>query len=120
MGLKAHQMDVETPTGGRDRSEGLHRKGRRRSTRSSLADLYPGGLCPFHQDVGLGRPMTSPKTPYDVIQRLWRFWEAVMYQVARAAGSGGPRRPNVLLQVANVSLRGPNVTLTGHGVITFA
>jgi hypothetical protein len=62
MGLKAHQMDVETPAGGRDRSEGLHRRRGGRSTRGSLADLYPGGLCPFHQDVGLGRPMTSPRT----------------------------------------------------------
>jgi hypothetical protein len=62
MGLKAHQMDAETPAGGRDRSEGLHQGRGGRSTRGSLADLYPGGLCPFHQDVGLGRPMTSPRT----------------------------------------------------------
>jgi hypothetical protein len=60
MGLKAHQMDVETPAGGK--TEGLHQRGGGRSTRGSLAEPYPGGLCPFHQDVGLGRPMTSPRT----------------------------------------------------------
>jgi hypothetical protein len=63
MGLKAHQMDVETPAGGRDRSEDCTGERGGRSTRGSLADPYPGGLCPFHQDVGLGRPMTSPRTP---------------------------------------------------------
>jgi hypothetical protein len=82
MGLKAHQMDVETLARGKDRSEGLHRGRGGRSTRGSLADLYPGGLCPFHQDVGLGR-----------------FWEAVVCQVARVAASGGlmfcSRRPTL-------------------------
>jgi hypothetical protein len=62
MGLKAHQMDAETPTGGKDMLEGLHRRRGGRSTRGNLAEPYPGGLCPFQQDVGLGRPMTQPKT----------------------------------------------------------
>jgi hypothetical protein len=87
MGMKAHHMDVETLVGGRDRSKGLHQRGRGRSTRGNLADPCPGGLCPFHQNTGLGRPMTSPRTPYDVIQHLWRFWEVVMCQAARVAGS---------------------------------
>jgi hypothetical protein len=43
-----------------------------------------------------------------------------MCQVARVASSGGPRRPNILLQEANVALKGPNVTLKGHDIITFA
>jgi hypothetical protein len=51
---------------------------------------------------------------HDVIQHLWRFWEAV---VARVACSGGPRRPNVLLQEANVALERANVTLKGHDVL---
>jgi hypothetical protein len=42
--------------------------------------------------------------------------EAVVCQVARVAGSLGPRRPNVFLQEANVSKKGPNVTLKGHGI----
>jgi hypothetical protein len=63
MGLKAHQMDVETPAGGRDRSEDCIRERGGRFTRGSLAGLDPGGLCPFHHDVGLGRPMTSPRSP---------------------------------------------------------
>jgi hypothetical protein len=62
MGLKSHQMDVETPAGGRDRSEGLHRRRGGRSTRGSLAEPYTGGLCLFHQDVVLGRPMMSSST----------------------------------------------------------
>jgi hypothetical protein len=66
MGMKAHQMVVETPTRGRDRSEGLHQRRERCSTRGNLIDLYPGGLCPFHENVGLGRPMASPRTPYDI------------------------------------------------------
>jgi hypothetical protein len=62
MGLKAHQMDVETPTGGIDKLEGLHRRRAGHSTKGILENLNPEGLCPFHQDVGLGRPMKSPKT----------------------------------------------------------
>jgi hypothetical protein len=30
--------------------------------RGILAEPYPGGLCHFHQNVGLGSPMTSPRT----------------------------------------------------------
>jgi hypothetical protein len=43
-----------------------------------------------------------------------------MCKVACVAVSEGPRRPNVLLQEANVALKGPNVTLKGHAVIIFA
>jgi hypothetical protein len=60
MGLKSHQMDVETLARGRDRSEDCTRERGGCFTRGSLASLDPGGLCPFHHDVGLGRPMTSP------------------------------------------------------------
>jgi hypothetical protein len=59
MGLKVHQMDVETPAGGRDRSKDCTREIGRCFTRNSLAGLDPRGLCPFHHDVGLGWPMTS-------------------------------------------------------------
>jgi hypothetical protein len=62
MRLKAQQMDAETPTGGGDRSEDCTRERRGRFTRGSLAGLDLGGLCPFHHDVGLGRPMTSPRS----------------------------------------------------------
>jgi hypothetical protein len=91
MGLKAHQMDVETPAGGRDKSEGLHRGRGGRSTRGSLADLYLGGLFPFHQDVGLGRPMTSPRTLMTSSsacggfgRQLWQLWH--MWQLLEAQG----------------------------------
>ena len=109
MGLKAHQMDVETPARGRDRSGVCTRERGGRSTKDNLAGLDPGGSCPFHHDVGLGRPMTSP----NVLDTL----EAVVCKVARVAGSRGPRKPNVLLQEANVALKGPNVTLKEHDVI---
>jgi hypothetical protein len=45
-----------------DRLDGLHRRRGGRSMRESLAEPYPGGLCHFHQDVGLGSPMMSPMT----------------------------------------------------------
>jgi hypothetical protein len=63
MGLKYHQMDAETPAGGRDRSEDYTRERGGRFTKGSLAGLDQGGLCPFHHDVGLGKPMTSPRSP---------------------------------------------------------
>jgi hypothetical protein len=63
MGLKAHQMDVETPARGRDRSEDYTRERGGHFTRDSLAGLDPGGLCPFHHDIGLGRPMMSLRSP---------------------------------------------------------
>jgi hypothetical protein len=59
MGLKAHQMDAETPAGGRDRSEDCTRERGGRFTRGNLVGLDPGWLCPFHHDVGLGMPMMS-------------------------------------------------------------
>jgi hypothetical protein len=63
MGIKSHQMDVETPAGGKDKSEDFIRERRERFTRGSLAGLEPGGLFHFHHDVGLRRHMTSPRSP---------------------------------------------------------
>jgi hypothetical protein len=99
MGLKAHQMDVETPAGGRDRSEGLHRRRGGRSTRGSLAEPYPGGLCPFHQDVGLGRPMTSPRTLMMSSNTCGGFGRQCVARVAVPEAQGGltffSRRPTL-------------------------
>jgi hypothetical protein len=53
---------------------------------TSLAGLDPGGLCPFHHDVGLGRPMTSPRSPM-MSPNVLDVLEAVVCQVARVAGS---------------------------------
>jgi hypothetical protein len=77
-------MDVETPSKGRDRSRDCTRERGGRSTRDILAGLDPGGFCPFHHDVGLGRPMTSPRSPMmspSVLDAL----EAIVCQVARVA-----------------------------------
>jgi hypothetical protein len=38
---------------------GKCRRGSGRDHLGGLAGLDPGGLCPFHHDVGLGRPMAS-------------------------------------------------------------
>ena len=54
-------MDVETPTGGRDKAECLYHGRAEESTRGSGEDLYLGGLSLLHRNVGLGRPRTSPK-----------------------------------------------------------
>jgi hypothetical protein len=56
-------MDAKTSLGGRDRSKECTGERGGHFTRGSLEDLYLGGLFPFHQDVGLGRPMPSPRTP---------------------------------------------------------
>jgi hypothetical protein len=63
MGIKYHQIDVETPTWGIDRSKDCTRERGGRFNRGILAGLDPWGLCPFDHDVGLGRPMTSPRSP---------------------------------------------------------
>jgi hypothetical protein len=55
-------MDVETPAGGRDRTEGFAPE-KRTFHRGTLAEPYLGGLCPLHWNFGLGRPMTSPRIP---------------------------------------------------------
>jgi len=68
MGLEVHYMDVETPTGARERLDGLHQRGGRRSTRGKLIEPYPRGFFPLHWDVVLGSPMMSPMTYYDFIQ----------------------------------------------------
>ena len=47
---------------------------------------------------------------HDIIQHLWRFWEAV---VARVACSGGL----TLLQENNVALERANIALKGHDVL---
>ena len=67
-------MDGETPARGRDRSGDCTREKGGHSTRDNLAGLDPGGFFPFHHDVGLGRPMTSP----NVLDAL----EAVVCQLA--------------------------------------
>jgi hypothetical protein len=53
-------MDVETPAGGRDRTEGFAQERRRMSCRGTPAELDLRGLSPFQWNVGLGRPRTSP------------------------------------------------------------
>jgi hypothetical protein len=56
-------MDVETLAGGIDRTDGFSLEKRRMFHRGTLPDPYLGGLFPLHWNVGLGRPMTSPKMP---------------------------------------------------------
>jgi hypothetical protein len=75
-------MDVVTPARGRDRSGVYTRERGGRSTRDNLVGLDPEGSSPFHLDVGLGMPMTSPRSPMtspNILDTL----EAVVCQVAR-------------------------------------
>jgi hypothetical protein len=77
-------MDVVTPARGRDRSGVCTTERGGGSTRDKLAGLDPGGSFPFHLDVGLGSPMTSPRSPTmspSVLDTL----EAVVCQVACVA-----------------------------------
>jgi hypothetical protein len=75
-------MDVETPAGGRDKTEEFAPEKRRTFHRGTLAEPYPGGLCPLHWDVCLGMPMTSPRMPMtsSIIygrfgRQLWHVWQ---------------------------------------------
>jgi hypothetical protein len=78
-------MDVETPAGGRDRTKGFVAEKRRTFHRGIPAEPYPGGLCPLHWDVGLGRPKTSPRMPMTSsssygrfgrhLRKLWHVWQ---------------------------------------------
>jgi hypothetical protein len=74
-------MDAETLAGARDMTEGFALEKRRMFHRGSLVEPYLGELCPLRWDVGLGRPMTSPRMPMtsssimDVLGRqLWQWW----------------------------------------------
>ena len=100
MGLKSHQMDVETLEGGKDRSESFHRRRGGRSTKGIPIDLYLGGLFPFHEDVGLGRPMTSAKTLMMLSsacggfgRQLWHVWHVPKAQGGLTFCSSRPMFP---------------------------
>jgi hypothetical protein len=88
MGLKAHQMDAETPAGGRDRSEGFAPEKRRTFHQRHLSRPIPRGVVPFPLGRWPWKAHDVTQDTHDVIQCLWRFWEAV---VARVAASRGPR-----------------------------
>jgi hypothetical protein len=60
MGLKSPQMDVVTPTRGREMSKTCTREKEGIFTGDILADLDSGWIFLFLLDVGLRRPMTSP------------------------------------------------------------
>jgi hypothetical protein len=105
-------MDVETPAGSRDRTEGFAPKKRRTFHRGTLAELDLGGLCPLHWNVGLGRPKTSTKR----LMTSSSFMDVLgdsHGSLAHVAGWRIPRRANVLLQEVAFSLKGANVTLDG-------
>jgi hypothetical protein len=98
-------MDAETQARGKERSGDCTRERGGRFTRDNLAGLDPGGLCPFHHDVGLGRPMRSPN--------VFGFFGG---SCVPSGTCGKILRPNVLLQEANIALKGPNVALKEHDV----
>jgi hypothetical protein len=105
-------MDVKTPAGGRDRTEGFAPKKRRMFHRGTQAEPYLGGLCPLHWNVGLGRPRTSPRR----LMTSSNFMDVLgdsHGSLAHVAGWRSPRRANVLLQEAAFSLERANVTLEG-------
>jgi hypothetical protein len=64
-------MDGETPTGGRDKTEGFASEKRRTFHRGTLAKPYLGRLCPLHWNVDLGRPMTSSNIVDVLARQLW-------------------------------------------------
>ena len=104
-------MDVETPAGGKDNTEGFASEKRRTFHRGTLAEPYPWGLFPHPLRHWPWKAHDVTQVAHDVIQHYGRFGEAVMAVVARVKAWRGPRRANVLLQEANVSLKRDNVTL---------
>jgi hypothetical protein len=60
-------MDVETPAGGRDRTEGFAPEKRRTFHRGTLSRALPRGVVPSPLECWPWKAMTSPKTSYDVI-----------------------------------------------------
>jgi hypothetical protein len=102
MGIKSDQMDVETPNGGRDRVEDCIRERGGGFTRGNLAGLELGGFCPFHHDVGLGSPMTSPMTSFGILRVFGgscvpsgTFGRLFRPKKAQRFAQGGQRCPNM-------------------------
>jgi hypothetical protein len=112
-------MDVETPTGGRDKTEGFASEKRRTFHRGTLTEPYLGGLYPLRWNVGLGRHRTSPRR----LMMSSSFMDVLgdsHGSLARIAGWRSLRRANILLQEAAFSLERANVTLEGAGRLAFA
>jgi hypothetical protein len=105
-------MDVETPAGGRNRTEGFAPEKRRTFHKVTLAEPYLGGLCPLHWNVGLGKPKTSPRRLM-MSSNLMDVLGDSHGSLARVAGWRSTRRTNVLLQEAAFALERANVTLEG-------
>jgi hypothetical protein len=100
MGLRAHQMDVETPAGAETSQRVCTGEEEDVPPEATEKTCTRGGYAFSTRTLALeGHDVTQDV--HDVIHHLWRFWEAV---VARVACSEGPRRLNVLLQEANVAL----------------
>jgi hypothetical protein len=108
-------MDVETPSGGRDRTEIdqslCTREEEDVPPEAPRQELRPRGMTPFQWNVGLGRPRTSP-FDHDVIQPM-DVLEADWAAVARVACWRSPRRANVLLQDVSFALERANASLRG-------
>jgi hypothetical protein len=66
-------MDVETPAGGRDRTEGFAPEKRRTFHRGTLAEPYLGGLCPLPLERWPWKAHDVTQDAYDVIQHYGRF-----------------------------------------------
>jgi hypothetical protein len=98
-------MDAKTPARGRDRTEGFALEKRRTFHRGTLAEPYPGGLCPHPLGCWPWKAHDVTQDAYDVIQHYGRFGEAVVAVVARVATWRGPKRANVLLQESLLSLK---------------
>jgi hypothetical protein len=113
-------LRIEKPAGGRDKIRGFAPEKRRAFHQRQLNRLVPRFVVPFPPGRWPWKGDDVTQDTHDVIQCLWRFWEAVVAVMARVAASGGPRGPNFLLQELNVALEGANVTLKGHDVFIYA
>jgi hypothetical protein len=88
MGLKA-QMHVETPAGGRDRSKDCTGEREDVPPEAAWQTHTQGGCALSTRDIGLGRPMTSPRTFMmssstcgGFGRQLWHAWH--VWQVPEA------------------------------------
>jgi hypothetical protein len=84
-------MDVETPAGGRDRTEGFAPEKRRTFHRGTLSRALPRGVVPFPLERWPWKAQNVTQDAHDVIQHYGRFGETIMavwhvWQIGEAQG----------------------------------
>jgi hypothetical protein len=105
MGLKVHQMDAETPAGGQRQIRGFAPEKRRTFHQRQLNRPVPRGFVPFPPGRWPWKAHDVTRDTHDVIQCLWRFWEAVVCQIGTCGRFLRSKKAYVALKGFNVTLK---------------